>query len=168
MADEIQKLDLGDAAEQLKTKIQSAFIDLIPAEQWQAMIQGELTKFTTETRKRSEYNNPDTVTPAVFETMAQGILLEVAREKLKAALESEDFLPDGKTVESIIITWLEANQAHLVEAFLRSVVGNVFIGMMETHAVTTQAIVTAAIVDGKGIPDPDRPGHDKAGNYIGY
>ena len=81
MADDIQKLDLGDAAKQLKTKIQSAFIDMIPAEQWQAMIEGELKKFTTETRTPSEYsNNRDTVTPPAFQTMAQGILLEVARE----------------------------------------------------------------------------------------
>ena len=171
MADEIQKLDLGDAAEQLKTKIQSAFIDLIPAEKWQAMIEGELTKFTTETRTPDSYysnsRNKDKVTPPAFETMAQGILLDVARDKLKSKLEETDFLPDGKTVEGIIRGWLEANLDTMVSHFMREVVSNISMAMATSAAGSLSAIITQTMPSGVGMPNPQNPGYDMAGNYIG-
>lgn len=42
MADELTKIDLGGAAQELRDKIRSAFVDMIPPEQWAAMIQAEL------------------------------------------------------------------------------------------------------------------------------
>ncbi len=171
MADEIQTMDLGDAAEQLKTKIQSAFLDLIPAEQWQAMIEGELNKFTNETRKPDSYypddRRRDTVTTAAFETMAQGILLEVAREKLKAKLSDTDFLPDGQTMEGIIRSWLEANLDTMVSHFLRAVVANIGASIAVGAAQSVTAVVQQTLISGIGMPDPNNPGYDKQGNYIG-
>jgi hypothetical protein len=37
MSEEIQKLGLSEAAKQLREKIRMAFVELLPAEQWDAM-----------------------------------------------------------------------------------------------------------------------------------
>ena len=49
MTDTIEKVTLESAAEQLKLKIRNAFVELLPDEQWKAMVTTELKRFTTET-----------------------------------------------------------------------------------------------------------------------
>ncbi len=166
MADEIQKLDLNDATEKLKAKIQSAFVDIIPDEQWTAMIQGELEKFTTKTRVPQRYGD-DLITPPAFETLAQGVLLEVAREKMKAKLNEADLLPDGQTMEGIIQEWLEANLDKMVSHFLGEVVANIGGALMAAAAGSVGEIIARTLVSGVGVPDPQNPGYDRKGNYMG-
>lgn len=168
MGEDLQKLDLTDATEQLKATIQHAFVELIPDAQWQAMIEGELKKFTTETRIPNEYrNNPDKVIPPAFETMAQGILLEVARDKLKAKLAETDFLPDGQTVDGIIRDWLEANLDVMVKHFMTEVVANISTSIAVGAAKSLTSIVEQTLVSGVGTADPNNPGYDRQGNWMG-
>lgn len=168
MGEEIQQMDLSDATEQLKAKIQHAFVELIPDAQWQAMIEGELKKFTTETTTRSEHGrNYDKVSPPAFETMAQAILLEVAREKLKTKLHETDFLPDGKTVDGIIRDWLEANMGVMIKHFMTEVVASISSSIAIGTAQSLTSVIENVLVTGVGVADPNRPGYDRQGNFIG-
>lgn len=171
MPDDIQKLDLRDATEQLKAKIQNAFVDLIPEEQWKAMILGELEKFTKPTDILDYNDRVKGSTPPAFQTMAQPVLLAHANRMLKEKLEQEDFFPDGKTLESIIIGWLEANRATLIQSFLDRMVQGLFDRLLSSAATTANDLagfqVNQAVGDQSDQPDLNNPGYNRKGEYIG-
>lgn len=86
MADELTKIDLGGAAQELRDKIRSAFIDLISPEQWAAMIQAELKAFT-EPRRGSGYGNYANETlPSAFQAMLRAELERICKAKIAEAL----------------------------------------------------------------------------------
>lgn len=70
-------------AEKVKDKIQAAVIELIPDEQWTAMIENEIERFTKPYR---EYGKDH---PAPLEKMIRDEIHKQLQARLKEALENE-------------------------------------------------------------------------------
>lgn len=166
----IAKLDLSDAAEQLKDKIKFAFAETIPDEQWEAMIQAELKKFIEPKVTYSGYNNRDKrVGPSEFSATAQEVLAEHMNEQLHERIKAGNFLPEGETLQALINTWLDENRAAMLDMFLEGLMRQVTGVAMSAMAQVFTSSIQVALTDPMrpGIPDPTRPGYDTQGNYIG-
>lgn len=86
MAEDLAKIDLQDAAQQIRDKIRSAFVELITPEQWSAMIATELKSFTTD--RPSQYGQPS-LSP--FKEVIRDELSKHLRAKVKEVLESPEW-----------------------------------------------------------------------------
>jgi len=163
---ELAPLDLSNVADQLKATIQHAFIQAIPPETWQKMIQDEIEKFTVDqtTTTRSYGSDTVKVTPAKFGVMAQSILADVMRKQFEAKLEQEDFFPDGKRVQDIMIEWLEEHRSSLVFEFIKRVT-EAITGSM--HGLIISNVWTEVNKFAGQKPDPNNPGYNMNGDYTG-
>ena len=76
----LETVSLESAAEQLKDKIRSAFVDIIPPEQWKAMVENELKAFT-QTRPGA-YNHSDR-RPSVFSEICSSVYSDFIRDQVR-------------------------------------------------------------------------------------
>lgn len=125
MADGIQKLNLDDAAAQLREKIKFAFAELIPDEQWEAMIKSEWEAFTKPSSRGHGYSSE----PAGFRKVAESVL----REQVNAAMKSwfEEQVPNGRNYNSdgciivgeFVTKYLDENADKLMRVALEGLFG---------------------------------------------
>lgn len=113
MADQIQKLDLTDAAEQLRERIQLAFVELIPKEQWETMIQAELKRFTEPQRVRDYPHGPERIRPSVFSELCSDVLKKQARAELEKLLAENTTW--GDQVSELVKAWMTENAQAILE-----------------------------------------------------
>lgn len=168
MPDDIQKLDLSSAADQIRDKIKLAYVDAIPEEQWKAMIKAELKKFTTATTTYGGYDNRTATNhPAEFEVMAQAELKKHMAAQLSERIEGTDYIPDGKTFEALIVKWMDDNHANLMEDIFKNMLVGFTAAIVQGAQAATHTQVLETMTNLPGIRDPDNPGYDTRGNFIG-
>ncbi len=118
MADELTKIDLGGAAQELRDKIRSAFVDMIPPEQWAAMIQAELQAFT-----KPLHNTYGEARPSPLQAMMRAELERIVKAKITEALASPEWSSfDGAISAGVQRAILEHRDA-LIESMLKSMMG---------------------------------------------
>lgn len=172
MADEIQKLDLNDAAEQLRDKIKFAFADTIPDEQWLAMIQAELKKFSEPRVVPNSYDSrKNTTKPSEFSEIAQGILRAHMAEQLEAKIKGGDYLPDGATFVSIVQDWMTANVDEMRDSIMGAFVTSFMVAITSASVDMATTSIAESLKNGAvsipGIRDPNNVGYDTLGNWMG-
>lgn len=130
MAEEIQKLDLADAAEKLRDQIKTAFVAMIPPEQWQGMVKAELDKFCKPHMQTNSYG-PDTRVPSGLERVVQEEAENKIREIVQTQLQTEawhtwgvDEAGNNEIVSDVIKSWLTENSDQLMAAVLKAMMGN--------------------------------------------
>lgn len=126
MANELAKIDLGKAAEELRDKIRSAFVDAIPPEAWTAMIQGELKEFTTP--RRNSYSSE--LLPSPLGAIVRAELEKLVKAKIAEMLASPEWGSwDGKISEGVKAAILEHKDV-LIESMLKSMMGTAIQSML--------------------------------------
>ena len=96
MADETKALstevNLNDAAQALREKIRTAFVELITPEQWDAMVKTELDAFVNERTVviNPGYSRDTKKLPSVFHEVCE----EVYRAHLKGLIKAELTKPE--------------------------------------------------------------------------
>ena len=88
MAD-LEKFDASKYAEAIREKIKGAIIDVIPNEQWDAMILAEMKKFMDERYEGSGYHRHHI--PSGAQEVIQSVLMEDVKSRTKKMLESPEW-----------------------------------------------------------------------------
>lgn len=130
MTDSIQKLTLENAAEQLKLKIRSAFVELLPEEQWKQMVEAELKRFTQPTREQRYNGGPFEEKPSGFEALCREAFTEYLKTEIKTLLQSPEWREKWGSstrpqISDAIQTWLTAHSAELIQSTVQTLAGQV-------------------------------------------
>ena len=124
----ITTVSIENAAEQLKAKIRSAFVELIPPEQWTAMIVEELKRFTESTpATHDRWNNVATsARPSLFSEICREQYSAVLREKVVEVLQSPEFSAQvwNGEVSKVIKEWLTENSEKLIQSTILALAGH--------------------------------------------
>jgi hypothetical protein len=118
MSNELAKLDFSQVAEGIRDRIKAAFVDSIPDEQWEALIQEEFRQFTETTKDRW---NQESV--AGFSQICQKLLHEAALEKIKAELEKPEWQAEWNKASDRIIEAIVGNREKFVETTIEALIG---------------------------------------------
>ena len=70
-------------------------------------------------------------------------------------------------MDAIVGGWLGAKMEAMVSHFLREVVATVAGSVITSAAGSIGTLGDQAMTTGKGVSDPNNPGYDKAGNWMG-
>jgi hypothetical protein len=135
----IQTVNLEDAAKQLREKIRLAFVDLIPPEQWDAMVKTELEAFTKpRPPERDQWGHVRVnERPSVFHEVAEQVYREHLKELVKAELQKPEWCGQWDSSEGRYVfgekvnAWLTENSAAIMHTMLREMFGAVAQGMVE-------------------------------------
>lgn len=85
-----QPYDPNAAVEAIRTKIRGAMLDVIPDEQWNAMIKAEMASFMSDRVERSQWGH-ETRYEAGFKKIVRELLEQNASERVKALLETPEW-----------------------------------------------------------------------------
>ena len=121
MTDTIEKVTLENAAEQLKAKIRLSFVELLPDDQWKAMITAELKRFTQPSR--ASYDSREI--PSVFSAVCTEVFTNFVKSEIRALMDSPEWRlswdSSGKTqVGDAVKSWLTDNSAALIQATVQA------------------------------------------------
>lgn len=124
----IAAFNLGDAAKTLRDKIRHAFVELIPPEQWEAMVKKELESFTKESVGVDQWGRSKTQ-PSVFSEVCKEVYRERLTEQVKALLASPEWQGSyngtGVKASAAIQEWLTINADKLLIVVLNQMFGGV-------------------------------------------
>ncbi len=128
MAEAIERVTLENAAEQLKSKIRSAFIELLPDEQWKEMVAAELKRFTQETEEFDRYQQRHVRAPSAFSKICTEVFTEHIKAQIKNQLASAEWqgkwgAAGNQQISEAIGSWLTTNSKALVEATVQALAG---------------------------------------------
>lgn len=128
MTESIEKVTLENAADQLKAKIRMAFVELLPEEQWKAMVTAELKRFTEDKpAMRDGYGNWQPG-GSEFSKICRDVFTEHIKNEIRALVCSPEWHgswgPDGKQkISEAIKSWLTDNSQQLVQATVQAMIG---------------------------------------------
>ena len=155
MGDEIQQMDLNDAASKLRDKIKLGFAELIPDEQWEQMIRAEVVKFTEPKPILDYYKKKTGESPSEFSVICRELLHEHVKEQVRARIQTDDYFPDGKQLWELLQAWLDVNYPKVLQELATGIMGGLVTAAIG-NAVNAVSIMMP-------IPDPNNPGYDMAG-----
>ena len=116
----IKAFDASDAMKQLRSKLKLAFVELIPEEQWEALLRDEFQKFT-----RASTHNGQRV-PSGLEVAAQEVLQGLARERIKTVLNSPEWVEqylNAPDISEAVKDYLVEHQEKIVQIVLKNLIG---------------------------------------------
>lgn len=139
---EIVKFDPSSVVDKVRTKIREQFVDLIPDEQWNQMIQGEIKDFME--LKRPDYNQQRDVSG--LRIIVRRMLEEEVKNRVNAILESKEWssqwapTPPGSAnhgsyghhaASEKITTMLKENGAEILNMWLSNAFQGVLAGLRQ-------------------------------------
>lgn len=130
MGEEIEKINTESLADKVKDRIRAAFVELIPEEQWKAMVSREIDGFVND--KRDRWGN---IQHAALPKIINEALTAYARDRVKKALES----PHWEGLAS-------ADEAKVNAAIEKLIQDNIGAVVMTVLQNTFRSAVTAAVV----------------------
>lgn len=136
MAQEMAKLDLTQMADKLKAKIRDAFIELLPPEQFQALVEAELQRFTQAQTISGQWGHPDKTVPSAFAAVCAEVFREHVKAELKRLLDSPEYQqtwsPERPQLSDAVKEWLTENRQALIETTLLTLAGTAAQDMMQS------------------------------------
>jgi hypothetical protein len=130
----IEAFNMDNAAKALRAKLQNAFVELIPEEQWEALLKEEFEKFLKPYTEKSQYGRSyDKEVPSKLSQVCNEILTNMFKERLKHELASPDWFEpwvsepakDGMTpIAHMVFVYLNQNKEELIEAAFARFIGN--------------------------------------------
>lgn len=137
----IQKFDINEAADKLKTKIRDAFMELLTPEQFKDMVMTELKRFTEETSTRDNYSGNRTPVPSEFSKICRGVFEQHIKDELKKLLDSPEYRTnwggtDRMEISEAVQQWLTKHRRELIESTILTFAGSAaqaFLDNLRTH-----------------------------------
>jgi hypothetical protein len=114
-------ISADDAAKILREKVKLSFAEIIPEEQWEQFIKTEFDKFTKPSQERLPYNRGWEEKPSVLSTVMQGVLRELAAEKLKEHFQGKEMV----NLEQLFKAQVEKELPAALTALVRGLFENV-------------------------------------------
>jgi len=127
---EVVKFDPATYIDKIRDKIKQSLIDVIPDEQWNAMLKDEITSFFETRTERDRYHNTDKIIPSEFHQIARKVFEEETRQHVRDILNGPDWqaywngtkMAVGEEIArlarengaAILSKWLEAAIAQVV------------------------------------------------------
>ncbi|HWA29049.1 MAG TPA: hypothetical protein VG734_25590 [Lacunisphaera sp.] len=126
-------MTLENAADRLKDAIRAAFIELLPPDQWKAMVETELRRFMSSSRDTYSNNGK----PSAFSELCEGVFREYVKAELKAMLATpewqQQWSADGKQLLSDAVKdWLTRHQQELVISTVQALAGQAAQSVLST------------------------------------
>lgn len=123
---EIARVSLESAAEQLRDKIRSAFVELLPPEQFQQMVKAELTAFMDNNTNSHDARYNTRV--STFRSVCYDVFREHVTKDLKTLLASAEWQEQwkgggGPNLSDAIKAWLTENAQQIVAATIQELAG---------------------------------------------
>lgn len=129
MTNNLAKIDLDQAAQQLVTKIRSTFVELLTEQQWKNMVETELKRFTETHREpiyaggRETREVPSEFSKICREVFTAHIKSEV-QDVLKSAEWQEVWRSNGQPeISECIKQWLTEHSQQIIQSTIQSLAG---------------------------------------------
>jgi len=163
MAGNIERVTFENAAEKLRDQIKTAFVELIPEDQWNDMVRKELETFFKERSVREHGSYGDWIkAPSRFNELVKEIFDAEVKNRVAWVIKSGHWHPDKGSFwewdhfESIVSygvkKWLNDNAEMLTLATVKSLIGNAAQSMLSYVASQYKE-------DLEGIDDANHPNY---------
>jgi len=86
MSDQIAKFDPSNYVEKLREKMKSAICDIIPDEQWDAMLKSEIDSFFKERTEKDRWGNNERTIQSAFRQAIEQVLTDECKTRIGAML----------------------------------------------------------------------------------
>lgn len=129
MTNEVTKFDPATYVDKVRDRIKQSLVDVIPDEQWNAMLRAEIESFF-KTKTISNYGE-QREQPSEFRRIVMGVIEEETKKRVQAALNGPEWTAywDGTRLKAgdeiariaresgaaILAKWLEAAIAQVVD-----------------------------------------------------
>ena len=178
MAD-IEKVTFQDAAEKLRDSIRSAFVEIIPEDQWKDMVRKELEKFFDPPTREDFYYKTKVPTgeASLFHKMVREEFEKECRRRIAEVVHLGFWRPDkgslwaykhfSARVETMVKEWLSENADKLVWMLVSEMIGGAASAIMSNVAAGYQTLkdYNHDPVDYNDYNDPRNPASPR---YRGY
>lgn len=91
MSEKVTKFEPANYVEKLRDRMKQSMIDIVPDEQWDAMIRAEFEAFFKERRDPNVYSTPPKMLPSPFRDAVHGVIEEECKTRVRAMLQSEEW-----------------------------------------------------------------------------
>lgn len=130
------QIDAASLAQKLKDKIHLDLVELMPDEVWKRLLQDHIHAFLTEQPPGpGHWHDRDKPRPPLLREVVHQVLSEIAREKLREMLHSDEwrgFWSDGKEMASVRIEEIiKENAADILFSVLQQSFQGVISSMRE-------------------------------------
>ena len=131
----IAAVSLQSAAAQLQDKIRVGFVELIPPEQWRAMIEKELTDFT-QPRQRPPHSYDPRPGKSVFSEICEQEFRAFVTKKAREVLDADNAEVNhwNGRVGELVKEWLTENREKLIQSTILALAGNAAQGLLAAMA----------------------------------
>lgn len=122
--------DPAAAVNAIRDKIRGAMLDIIPTEQWDALIKAEMHSFMNDTVEKRAYGESLT-RPAGFKRIVHELLEEDAKVRVKALLSSPEWMekwgtgPNDKEASEAVKAYVTENAGKILNAWVGSAIQQV-------------------------------------------
>jgi hypothetical protein len=130
MGNEMEKpgqFDPNAAVKAIRDKIRKALVEIIPDEQWDALIKAEMRSFMQDTTSGSGYR--ETVQRAGFKDIVRKVLIEDTEARVRALLTSPEWTgawgPEGEQASDAIKKYMTQNAGEIMNAWIGNAVQQV-------------------------------------------
>lgn len=115
-----QAFDPAAAVNAIRDKIRGAMLDIIPDEQWEALIKAEMHQFMNDRSIGNGYN--ERIEPAGFKKIVRELLEEDAKLRVKAFLASPEWrgqwLNNDESVSDAVKKYVMENAGEILNAWV--------------------------------------------------
>jgi hypothetical protein len=133
MSTEVAKFDPATYVDKVRDKIKQSLVDVIPDEQWNAMLKAEISSFFESRKERSTYNHEVREYPSEFRRIVNSVVEEETKRRIRDMLATPEWSSywDGtkhKAGEEIARIAQESGQeilAKWLEAAIGQVISNI-------------------------------------------
>lgn len=131
-----QAFDPAAAVNAIRDKIRGQMLDVVPTEQWNALIQAEMQAFMHDTVKKNYYGNEEVKTSG-FKQIVRSLLEEDAREHVRAFLRSPEwqgqFSPEAGEREAgvAVRAYITEKGPEILRACMNEVISNAVQSVLE-------------------------------------
>jgi hypothetical protein len=129
-------VDFSDVTTKLRERIQAAFVDLIPQDKWDEMLQKEVEKFMAPAEIR-DYHGRVTHTPSPFSKICQAHLDAMIQQEVAKQFAAMNHAELAAKVSA----WVEENHQAVLVEFAKALVSK---GVEEVSARISYDIATMA------------------------
>ena len=91
MSTEVTKFDPATYVDKVRDKIKQSLVDVIPDEQWNAMLKAEISSFFESRKERSTYNNEVREHPSEFRRIVNTVVEEETKKRIRDMLATPEW-----------------------------------------------------------------------------
>lgn len=133
MSTDVAKFDPATYVDKVRDKVKQSLIDVIPDEQWNAMLKAEISSFFENKRERLSYSHEVRETPSEFHKIVKAVVEEETKKRVRDMLSTPEWSSywDGTKQQAgeEIARIARENGAAILAKWLEAAIGQVISGI---------------------------------------